>query len=78
MLHDRTVRLSPPSPAVATRAATLPAQLLGLLLVLAPAVADPLPVTGSAGVLVRSLALVAGLAGAAIVFGGLLHRLARA
>lgn len=76
MVDDRRVRTPIPPAAVPAVAATLPAQLLGLLLVLAPAVAAPLPLSGTGGTLVRVLAVVAGVAGAAVVFGGLLHRLA--
>ena len=54
-------------------AARLPAQVLGLLLVLAPAVVA----TGSGNAAARVLAILAGLVGAGLVFGGLKHRLDR-
>ena len=59
------------------RAATLPGQLLGLLLILLPAVAAPLPLTGAARAAGHALAGRAGFAGTVVVFGGLYHRLAR-
>lgn len=55
-------------------AATWPGQLAGLLLVLGPAVISAATISPLAQV----LAVAAGLLGAAVVFGGLGHRLGEA
>lgn len=60
--------------AFSTRARTGPGQILGLVLLVAPAVAHPLPIRGSLYDVVQIIAVVAGVIGMLIVFGGLLIR----
>ena len=67
-------RVSPPNLSAATLhrfAATLPGQLTGLVLVLAPAVVHPLGTDGGTRTVVQILAVIGGFAGTLLVFGGM-------
>jgi hypothetical protein len=69
-------RVSRPIPPDAfwERSATPGGQLTGLALLTVPAITNPLPLNPVAHALVQILAVVLGLVGAAMVFGGLVNR----